>query len=192
MTKKEMSEIFGMMLLAWPNAEMFKGGLQKLKPTVELWAACLPEIDFRTGQQALREICRTCKFPPTIAEFREAAERWKESIEAAARIAWDQLRSEIELTSLREAYAGLPPDHLTRLAINDMGGPERLMVRADDGFEFYNYDGFLNAYRRLLQRPETQAKLRSMVTLQASLPTKGGGSYGQTEGPKEPAPWPAG
>lgn len=41
MTKKEMTELFGVMLLAWPNAEMFKGGVAKLGPTIELWTACL-------------------------------------------------------------------------------------------------------------------------------------------------------
>lgn len=41
MTKKEMTELFSVMLLAWPNAEMFKGGVAKLGPTIELWTACL-------------------------------------------------------------------------------------------------------------------------------------------------------
>ena len=30
MTHKEMSEIFAVMLLAYPNAEVFKGGIAKL------------------------------------------------------------------------------------------------------------------------------------------------------------------
>lgn len=50
MTRKEMTEIFSVMLLAWPNAEMFKGGVQKLGPTIELWTACLPDVDFWQGQ----------------------------------------------------------------------------------------------------------------------------------------------
>lgn len=33
MTHKEMSEIFAVMLLAYPNAEVFKGGIAKLGPT---------------------------------------------------------------------------------------------------------------------------------------------------------------
>lgn len=32
MTHKEMSEIFAVMLLAYPNAEVFKGGIAKLGP----------------------------------------------------------------------------------------------------------------------------------------------------------------
>lgn len=53
MTHKEMSEIFAVMLLAYPNAEVFKGGIAKLGPTINLWVTCLPEIDFWTGQQAV-------------------------------------------------------------------------------------------------------------------------------------------
>lgn len=41
MTHKEMSEIFAVMLLAYPNAEVFKGGIAKLGPTINLWVtAC--------------------------------------------------------------------------------------------------------------------------------------------------------
>ena len=74
MTQKEMTEIFGIMLLAYPNAEAFKGGIQKLVPTIQLWCSCLPDVDFWTGQQAVIKLCRECKFPPTIAEFKEKAE----------------------------------------------------------------------------------------------------------------------
>ena len=56
MTHKEMSEIFAVMLLAYPNAEVFKGGIAKLGPTINLWVTCLPEIDFWTGQQAVVEV----------------------------------------------------------------------------------------------------------------------------------------
>ena len=45
MTHKEMSEIFAVMLLAYPNAEVFKGGIAKLGPTINLWVTCLPEIE---------------------------------------------------------------------------------------------------------------------------------------------------
>ena len=34
MTHKEMSEIFAVMLLAYPNAEVFKGGIAKLGPSL--------------------------------------------------------------------------------------------------------------------------------------------------------------
>lgn len=53
MTKKEMTEIFAVMKLAYPNAEMFKGGIETLKPTIELWASCLADVDFWTGNKHL-------------------------------------------------------------------------------------------------------------------------------------------
>ena len=71
MTKTEMTEIFSIMMLAWPNHRMFDPGT--LKQTVELWAACLSDIDFDLGRQAVIRLCRECKFPPSIAEFREQA-----------------------------------------------------------------------------------------------------------------------
>ena len=74
MTNKEMTELFSVMLLAWPQAEMFKGGITKLGPTIELWTTCTRDIDFWTGQQAVVLLCKTSKFPPTIAEFRQQAE----------------------------------------------------------------------------------------------------------------------
>ena len=187
MTKKEMSEIFGGMILAWPNAEMFKGGLQKLKPTVELWTACLPEIDFETGQSVLRELCRKCKFPPTIAEFREEAEAMGERIESASVAAWMMLRTDMELTSPKQAFDELPDDHLTKRAISSMGGPEHLVIRFASGVTMYNYDGFISAYKQLLQQPETGAKLRAMVTVTPSLPSKGGAFRGPSEGPQATA-----
>ena len=61
------------MLLAWPNAETFKGGIKKLAPTIRLWTASTMDVDYWTGQQAIIRLCKICKFPPTIAEFREQA-----------------------------------------------------------------------------------------------------------------------
>lgn len=80
MTRREMSELFLLMRLAWPNAPMFQP--DKMKPTIILWAACLPDVDFLTGQAAVVRLCRECKFPPTIAEMREAAEGVRKEIES--------------------------------------------------------------------------------------------------------------
>ena len=69
MTHKEMSEIFAVMLLAYPNAEVFKGGIAKLGPTINLWVTCLPEIDFWTGQQAVVKLVRELSLQLLPAEF---------------------------------------------------------------------------------------------------------------------------
>ena len=97
MTHKEMSEIFAVMLLAYPNAEVFKGGIAKLGPTINLWVTCLPEIDFWTGQQAVVKLVRECKFPPTIAEFKEKAEKVQAEVRARIDQAWNYLKLDMAL-----------------------------------------------------------------------------------------------
>ncbi|MGN1117428.1 MAG: replicative helicase loader/inhibitor [Acutalibacteraceae bacterium] len=69
MTNKEMSEIFAVWMLAYPNAEMFKGGIEKLEPTIKLWTKCFKNLDFETAQRAAIHLCKTSAFPPTIAEY---------------------------------------------------------------------------------------------------------------------------
>ena len=160
MTHKEMSEIFAVMLLAYPNAEVFKGGIQKLGPTINLWVTCLPEIDFWTGQHAVVKLCRECKFPPTIAEFREKAESVKSEIRERISQSWMWLKYDMEKMSPEEAYQKLPPDSMARLAIDVMGGPGRLVIEKEhtygDGSKrtasMYNYRGFEDSYNAVLRR----------------------------------------
>ena len=105
MTKKEMSEIFAVLLLAYPNAETFKGGIQKLGPTISLWATCLQDVDFWTGQQAVVKLCRECKFPPTIAEFREKAEAVTSEVKERIDVAWNHLKFSLDEKPPAEVYA---------------------------------------------------------------------------------------
>lgn len=79
MTVKEMGMLFALIRLAWPNAPMFHNGT--LDATIRLWTACMPEVDFLTGQMATVQLCRTCKFPPTIAEMLAAATEAQKQIE---------------------------------------------------------------------------------------------------------------
>ena len=79
MTRAEVTEIFAVLMMAYPNAEMFKAPDKdslkaKLAPTITLWTTCLRDIDFWAAQQAVIRVCQTCKFPPTIAEMREKYE----------------------------------------------------------------------------------------------------------------------
>ena len=122
MTRKEMSEIFAALLLAYPHADVFKGGIQKLGPTINLWTTCLSEIDFWTGQQAVIKLCRVCKFPPTIAEFREQADNVKSEVQQRVNSAWTLLRFDLEDKSPSEVYAALDERSQTKLAIAAMGG----------------------------------------------------------------------
>lgn len=149
MTEREMTELFSVMMLAWPNAEMFKGGARKLGPTIKLWTMCLADVDFWTGQQAVVQTCKTCKFPPSIAEVRKAADDVTRREKTEMENAFLALRNEILLCdgNLDEAYKGLPSK--TRRVIDEMGGMERF---APPGAESYNTDDFYAVYKRMLRR----------------------------------------
>ena len=102
MTRAEMTEIFAVLMLAYPNAEMFKAPnrqalMDKLAPTITLWATCLADVDFWTGQQAAVRVCNACKFPPTIAEFREQAEAVTRDMRAEIDSAYLTARSAFRL-----------------------------------------------------------------------------------------------
>lgn len=163
MTKKEMSEIFAAMLLAYPNAEVFKGGIAKLDPTINLWATCLPEVDFWTGQQAIIKLVRKCKFPPTIAEFKDQAEEVKSEIKSNIDNAWLMLRNDLDRKSPGEVFAALPSGSQVKAVISAMGGPDKLLVRSEhvygdgrrESYLHYNYSGFCNTYEQLLKRTGT-------------------------------------
>lgn len=158
MTKKEMTELFSVMLLAWPNAEMFRGGIAKLGPTVELWAACTADVDFWTGQQAVVRLCKKCKFPPTIAEFREEADGVTREIKGSIDQEWNFIRASRLLDKSLDAwYGSLHPASRVKAVVDIMGGPAALL--SADG-RMWNYDGFSSAYQKLIRRecalPETR------------------------------------
>lgn len=150
MTAKEMTEIFSVMLLAWPNAETFKGGIAKLGPTIKLWTASTQDIDFWAGQQAVMRLCKECKYPPTIAEFREKAKDVADDIKARISQEWGLLK----LFGPRckggiEAYI----DRSSSLGevVRMMGGVDALFIEDERG-SHWNYDGFKAAYTALIRK----------------------------------------
>lgn len=148
MTRKEMTELFSVMLLAWPSAEMFKGGVQKLGPTIELWTKCLPDVDFWTGQQALIRLCQVCKYPPTIAEFREQVENVNKDIYRLTEFEWSRIKGDLwNGCTPQQIFNGLPPDSLGRLAIIAMGGPDSLIQPCG----LMNYYAFEESLRKVIQ-----------------------------------------
>ena len=105
MTRAEVTEIFAVLMMAYPNAEMFKAPDKdslkaKLAPTITLWTTCLRDIDFWAAQQAVIRVCQTCKFPPTIAEMREAAETVLHEVRSEISNAYLMARSELQLARL--------------------------------------------------------------------------------------------
>lgn len=163
MTKAEMTKLFAAMSLIYRHDKMFSAGVEALKPTIELWTAALPDISFELGQRALMRLIRTCKYPPTPAELAESAESIREEIKARC------IREEQNIR-FYYAYAdedidlciGYLPDGATRKAIERIGGADKLLVRADKGNSFWNWDAFEKAYTEICLSggaalPETKA-----------------------------------
>ena len=157
MTKQEMTEIFAVMILAWPNAEMFRGGVEKLAPTIELWTSCSREIDFWTAQRAVEKLCKKNKFPPTIAEFREAAERVASDIQAEIDNAMQNIRiGEFLYGSVKAYYETLTPLSRIRRVLIAMGGPDKIINTRKflngETEEVWNVEAFTKTYNRLLRQ----------------------------------------
>lgn len=148
MNRAEMTEIFAVMMLAWPNAEIFRAPSQreleeKLAPAITLWATCLEDIDAWTAQKAILRLCRTSKFPPSIAELREAAEGVSTEVRAEIRQCWEMY------CQCRMLY-GDDPGKLERL----MGRRGVKTVQAMGGWEALKrqgYKGFRATYEMLLR-----------------------------------------
>ena len=142
MTRAEVTEIFAVLMMAYPNAEMFKAPDKdslkaKLAPTITLWTTCLRDIDFWAAQQAVIRVCQTCKFPPTIAEMREAAEA---------------ARSELQLARLagrtkEQALEGMPTR--TQKVIEAMGGIDAFMPPDKKYFEMERFE---QTYETMLRK----------------------------------------
>lgn len=157
MTNKEMTELFAVMLLAWPNAETFKGGIAKLAPTIKLWTSCTTDVDFWTGQQAVIRLCQKCKFPPTIAEFREQVESVNRDIKALCDRTFQDIRhADVMYGSLDAFYKGLPDNSLTRMTIDVMGGLGALTsISKDCGgreYSMWNWRGIEDACESIIRR----------------------------------------
>lgn len=151
MTKAEMTKIFSVMMLAYPNSKMFEGGIQKLKPTIELWTTCLADVDFWTGQQAVVRLCRECKYPPTIAEFHEKAEAVTQEIEGEFQNYMSQIRSaDFLYGSLEDFFAELPDGRLKK-SIEMVGGPRHLLKKLEGGAEIWDWDNLRRAFLKTVR-----------------------------------------
>lgn len=136
MTRKEMSEIFALMLLAWPKAPMLRP--ENLEATINLWTLCLPEVDFLTGQMATIQLCRTCHYPPSIAQMCETAEKVRNEL--------DREISDALLSMRNRHFYGMRNESRSERAIALMGGEERLLIPVDENASRYNVEDFRDAY----------------------------------------------
>ena len=162
MTNNEMKEIFTFMKFAWPNAEMFKGGVTQLAPTIVLWTACLPDLDFNMGLLAFMRLCQNNRFPPTIAEFNDAAKEIQSEMRTEAEKArqyfhfWQSTCRFNDETEKEE----IPGDY-TRMTIARMGGETCLY----DERGFFKRDEFNENYYEIL----LEERLQSVENLREEL-----------------------
>lgn len=64
-----MTEIFATLMLAYPRAEMFQGGINNLKPTIQLWTKCFENVPYKAMQKAALNLIKHSSYPPTVAEM---------------------------------------------------------------------------------------------------------------------------
>ncbi len=145
MTRTQMTELFTVMSLAWPQAEMFRRGVASLGPTITLWTQCAADVDFQIGQIAVFRLCQTSKFPPTIAEFRQAAEQAADELEKQALERWNM----ILLCGREEFCRVMHQDNASMMALKRIGS---------DG----NWNQFLEAYKAARVDAYTQDPLPGM------------------------------
>ena len=159
MTNAEMTELFAVMRLNYRNAKMFEGGLASLAPTIKLWTTMLPEVDYWTGQRALYRLLRSCKYPPTIAEFKEAADE----VAAELRGKYRNLESVLKMHCLasgktvRELYPELGASDPARRVIDEMGGPDAMGSDND-----HRWKQFEQAYYRLAKKESPAQALTAL------------------------------
>jgi len=140
MTEKEMSEIFSVMLLAYPNAECFKGGKEKLLPTIKLWHRCCLDVDFWTAQRAVYKLITECKYPPTIAEFLEKAKATTDEVNEFANMVYHRIRSTVDIFGIEKAG-----EHLVdfdRDIVRRIGGIDKIL---SDDRKMFRYDAIIAA-----------------------------------------------
>ena len=126
MTRREMSELYSVMLLAWPGAPAFKGGEDRLAPAIELWAAAMEDVPFALGKRAMMACVRELRYPPTVAEVREMAERIAADDKEQADEAWSRLCTLLDLEHGDRAAALRRADPGILAAVSATGGPDKV------------------------------------------------------------------
>lgn len=169
MTRKEMTEIFSILMLAYPRAEMFKGGIEKLGPTITLWSRCTEDIDFWTGQQAVIRVCKECAFPPTIAEFRVAAAAVTEDLENKAKDVFCAIRQGEALNgSLESMYTALPSGNRIKTVIDELGGIENLVRDLKSGGQMWNLDAIIRTAKKVIRQEKALPGRSNLIPERAS------------------------
>lgn len=149
MNRKEISEIFSLWSLNWPNAEMFQGDRNLLNARITLYANRLQEVSYWFGRKGALISIDTRRFPPNIAEYREDISKAKAASEMISGMWFDQLRFADTRNGLEAAYTELPQP--VQEIVDEMGGMKRVYI---PGTQILDGTGFEAAYIRLQMRRE--------------------------------------
>jgi len=159
MTKKELSEIFSLWSLNWPNAELFQGGKEMLNARITLYANRLQDVGYWFGRKGALVSIDTRRFPPTIAEYRADIETGRKELLEMADFRFNLLRNEIpngKESDLQAAYGRLLP--CVREVVDSMGGMEQIFC-AD--MPFLDQHKFQEAFAALEVQREAQGKIQA-------------------------------
>lgn len=152
MTQKEVSELFAVWALNWPNSEMFKGGAAMLDARVKLYASQLADVDYWLGQKATEHSLRTRIYAPNIAEFLEDIETAKAGIESEIDAAYVALRSSCQIAHLNgrkvdDSILRTMPSRIQK-TVTAMGGIDAFAPSDKPCFEM---TAFKNTYLTLMR-----------------------------------------
>ena len=152
MTAKEISEIFTIWALNWPNAEMFQGGVKMLDFRCRIFATQLSDVDYWDGLLGAARSLRVRKYAPNIAEFSEDIAEAKRQMKNEIDSAYLSARNSIVFfhdagESVEQIVSRLP--ERTQTVIRVMGGIDAFLP--PDG-QYFNMDGFTRTYEMLLRK----------------------------------------
>lgn len=107
----EMTECFGVMRAAWPSAEIFRQDKDGQLQSIALWARLAADIPAEIGKATVIELVGTRKFPPSIAEFLEAARAKMPRPELEAHDG-PTLEEGMRMIAWLERHGGVDPDEI--------------------------------------------------------------------------------
>ncbi len=177
MNRKQMTELFAILMVAYPGAEMFRGETGRdlksaLGDTVTLWTACLSDVDPWIGRRAVLELVKTCRFAPTPAELRAAAGKAEEEVRQEIRDAYLAARNEAMIWDRETALRRMPAR--SRQAVEAMGGMDAFSPPGSSSFDM---EGFLETYERLLRSTPEQLPGARAPRLVEGRQAPGAGRY---------------
>ena len=107
----EMTECFGVMRAAWPSAEIFRQDKDGQLQSIALWARLTADIPAEIGKATVMELVGTRKFPPSIAEFLEAARAKMPRLELEAHDG-PTLEEGMRMIAWLERHGGVDPEEI--------------------------------------------------------------------------------